>query len=68
MGGLVEPLSMREVEVLKLLAQGYPDKQIAVMLVISRETVHKHLRNIYEKLAVHRRTEAIARARELDLL
>jgi len=65
---LPEPLSGRELDVLKLLAQGCPDKQIAESLVIARETVHKHLKNIYGKLGVHSRTEAIARARELDLL
>jgi LuxR family maltose regulon positive regulatory protein len=65
---LVEPLSEREMDVLKLLAQGCPDKQIAESLVIARETVHKHLKNIYAKLGVHSRTEAIAHARELDLL
>ena len=61
-------LSQRELEVLKLVAQGYPDKQIAEILVIARETVHKHLKNIYGKLGVHSRTEAAARARELGLL
>ena len=65
---LIEPLSERELQVLQLLAQGCADKQIAGKLVISRETVHKHLKNIYEKLSVHRRTEAIARASELGLL
>jgi LuxR family maltose regulon positive regulatory protein len=65
---LVEPLSLRELDVLKLLAQGCADKQIAETLVIARETVHKHLKNIYGKLDVHSRTEAIARARELSLL
>ena len=62
--GLIEPLSEREMEVLKLLAQGSTDKKIAENLVIARETVHKHLKNIYSKLNVHSRTEAIARARE----
>jgi LuxR family maltose regulon positive regulatory protein len=65
---LPEPLSAREQDVLKLLAQGCTDKQIAGTLVIARETVHKHLKNIYGKLGVHSRTEAIARSRELDLL
>jgi len=65
---LVEPLSARELEVLKLLAKGCADKQIAETLVISPETVHKHLKNIYEKLDVHSRTEAVARARQLDLV
>ena len=65
---LVEPLSEREMDVLKLLAQGCPDKKIAETLFIARETVHKHLKNIYGKLGVHSRTEALARARELDVL
>jgi LuxR family maltose regulon positive regulatory protein len=66
--GLLEPLSERELEILKLLAQGYSDKKIAETLVIARETVHKHLKNIYGKLGVHSRTEAIVHARELGLL
>lgn len=65
---MVEPLSAREMEVLRLLAQGYADKKIAGTLTIARETVHKHLKNIYGKLGVHSRTAAIARARELGLL
>ncbi len=66
--GIIDPLSEREMDVLKLLAQGSTDKKIAENLVIARETVHKHLKNIYSKLDVHSRTEAIARARELKLL
>ncbi len=65
---LVEALTEREMDVLKLLAQGCTDKKIAEGLVIARETVHKHLKNIYGKLDVHSRSEAIVRARELDLL
>jgi LuxR family maltose regulon positive regulatory protein len=65
---LVEPLTEREMDVLKLLAQGYTDKKIAETLVIARETVHKHLKNIYGKLDVHNRIEAIILARELKLL
>jgi LuxR family maltose regulon positive regulatory protein len=65
---LVEQLSAREMEVLNLLAQGCSNKKIAESLVIARETVHKHLKNIYGKLGVHSRTEAIAHARELGLL
>jgi LuxR family maltose regulon positive regulatory protein len=65
---LVEPLSGREIEVLKLLVQGCQDKKIAETLVIARETVHKHLKNIYGKLDVHSRSEAAARARELGIL
>ena len=66
--GLVEPLSEREMDVLRLLAQGCNDKKIAESLVIARETVHKHLKNIYGKLDVHSRTEAVARAHQLNLL
>ena len=65
---LTEPLSEREMDILKLLAQGCPDKKIAETLVIARDTVHKHLSNIYGKLGVHSRIEAIVRARELGLL
>ncbi len=50
---LVEPLSEREMDILKLLAQGCSDKVIAKTLVIAPDTVHKHLGNIYGKLDVH---------------
>jgi LuxR family maltose regulon positive regulatory protein len=65
---LVEPLSEREKDVLRLLAKGCTDKKIAESLVIARETVHKHLKNIYGKLDVHSRAEATLRAHELGLL
>jgi LuxR family maltose regulon positive regulatory protein len=65
---LVEPLSEREMDIIKHLAQGFSDKKIAECLVIARETVHKHLKNIYGKLDVHSRTEALARIRELGLI
>jgi LuxR family maltose regulon positive regulatory protein len=64
----IEFLSAREMDVLMLLEQGCSDKEIAGKLVIASETVHKHLKNIYSKLDVHRRTEAVARARKLGLL
>lgn len=66
--GLVEALSNREIEVLNLLAQGCSDKKIAETLVIAPETVHKHLKNIYGKLDVHSRMEAVRRSNELGLL
>jgi LuxR family transcriptional regulator, maltose regulon positive regulatory protein len=65
---LVEPLSERELEVLRLLATGLSNKKIAETLIISVSTAKKHLQNIYGKLNVHSRTQAVDRARTLDLL
>jgi LuxR family maltose regulon positive regulatory protein len=67
-GTLPEPLTSREVEILKLLSAGLSNREIAGELVISPETVKKHAGNIYGKLGVGSRTEAAARARELQLL
>ena len=57
----LERLTGREQEVLRLLSQGYRDKNIADLLAISVYTVHEHVRNIFEKLNVHNRTEAVVR-------
>ncbi len=65
---LVEPLSQRELEVLELVAQGLSNREISERLYLSLNTIKGHNRNIFGKLAVRRRTEAIARARELGLL
>jgi LuxR family maltose regulon positive regulatory protein len=65
---LVEPLSEREVEVLRLLATGGSNAELAQALVVSMSTVRTHLRHIYDKLGVTNRTQAVARARELHLL
>jgi len=65
---LVEPLSEREVEVLQLLAHGYSNQAIADQLIVALSTVKKHLVHIYGKLAVANRTQAINRARELQLI
>jgi LuxR family maltose regulon positive regulatory protein len=65
---LVEPLSERELEVLGLLAAGLSNPEIAQELVIAVSTVRSHLKNIYGKLDVHRRWDAVQRAGELGLL
>jgi LuxR family maltose regulon positive regulatory protein len=65
---LIEPLSQRELEILKLVAQGLSNEEICKTLFLALDTVKGHNRRIFEKLQVHRRTEAIARARELDLI
>ena len=65
---LIEPLSPRELEVLHLMAQGLSNKDIYERLFLALSTVKGHNRNIFGKLQVQRRTEAVARARELGLL
>ena len=65
---LVEPLSDRELEVLHLLAQGDSNQEIAEVLVIALDTVKRHVTHIFEKLGVHNRVQAVARARALGLL
>ena len=66
--GLIEPLSERELEVLQLIAAGKTNRQIATDLFVSVGTVKTHVNNIYRKLDAHSRTQAVARARELNLL
>lgn len=65
---LPEPLTTRELEILELLAAGLTNREIAERLFISPQTVKKHAGSIYGKLGVGSRTQAVARARELDLL
>jgi LuxR family maltose regulon positive regulatory protein len=65
---LLEPLSEREMEVLRLLATGLANKEIAQTLFIAVGTVKQHLKSVYGKLEVHNRTEAASRARDLGLL
>ena len=66
--GLVTPLSERELEVLRLLASGMPSADVAKKLFLSPFTLKAHTQNIYNKLDVHSRIEAINKAREMDLL
>jgi LuxR family maltose regulon positive regulatory protein len=64
----VEPLSPRELEVLQLIAEGLSNDEIGKRLYLALDTVKGHNRRIFDKLQVQRRTEAVARARELGLL
>ena len=66
--GLVEALSARELEVLALLATGKSNRAIAEELVVTVDTVKRHVTNLFNKLGVANRTQAVARARELGLL
>lgn len=61
-------LSEREVEVLELLAEGHTNQEIAERLFVSLNTVKTHLSNIYLKLEVKRRTQAVQKARELQII
>ena len=65
---LIEPLSKRELEVLRRLPQASTNKKLALLLDISRDTVKYHLKNIYGKLGVASRDEAVARGRDLHLV
>jgi LuxR family maltose regulon positive regulatory protein len=65
---LIEPLSERELEVLQLIAKGLTNPEIASRLFLSLHTVKAHAHNIYGKLGVHNRMEAVARARTLGVL
>jgi LuxR family maltose regulon positive regulatory protein len=66
--GLIEPLTRRELEVLGLIGAGYSNQQIADELVLALNTVKRHTSNIYGKLGVRSRAQAILRAQELGLL
>ncbi len=65
---LIEPLSERELEVLQLIAEGLSNHEIGERLFLALDTVKGHNRRIFDKLQVQRRTEAVARAREVGLI
>ena len=66
--GLVDPLTSRELEVLEMLAAGASNQAIASQLVVTLDTVKKHVSHVLSKLGAANRTEAVARARELSLI
>ncbi len=65
---LVEPLSKREIEVLGLIAQGYSNDEIGKKLYIAYSTVKRHINNIFGKLGVKSRTQAVQTGRNIGLL
>lgn len=67
-GGLIEPLTERELQILVLLADRYSNKEIANKLYIAPGTVKRHTINIYQKLSVESRREAVVAAQELGIL
>jgi LuxR family maltose regulon positive regulatory protein len=67
-GALVEHLTAREAEVLRLMATGLSNREIAEELILSEGTVKFHVHSIFVKLGVHSRTQAILKARELKLV
>ena len=65
---LIDPLTDRELDVLGLMKEGLKYKEIAERLFISQNTVRFHVKAIYGKLSVNNRTQAIERARQLQIL
>jgi LuxR family maltose regulon positive regulatory protein len=65
---MIEPLSDREIEVLQHLNGPLSTPEIADLLVVSKNTVRTHIKNIYGKLGVHGRSGAVHRAKELELI
>jgi LuxR family maltose regulon positive regulatory protein len=65
---LLDPLTPRELEIMRLIGKGYSNPEIASELVVTINTVKKHTSNIYGKLGVRSRTQAIARAHDLGLV
>jgi len=61
-------LSKRELEILSLLAQGHSNQEIATKLFVSLSTVKTHIQNLFEKLDVKRRTQAVEKAKRLSLI
>jgi len=67
-GSMVDPLSERELEVLAFMNQGLSGPEIAKILFVSINTIKTHIKNIYSKLGVSKRFDAIQRAKDLGIL
>jgi LuxR family maltose regulon positive regulatory protein len=67
-GEIIEPLTKRELEVLRLMCEGLSNQDIADQLIVSINTVKKHTSNVYAKLGVRNRAQAVLRAREIELV
>ena len=67
-GEVIEPLSDREIEILQYIAEGLSNQQIAYKLHLSLSTVKVHTYNIYRKLNVHSRVQAVSRAKALSII
>jgi LuxR family maltose regulon positive regulatory protein len=65
---LTDPLTERELQVLRLMAEGWPNAEIAARLVVAESTVKKHVNHIFDKLGAQTRVQALVKARELGLL
>ena len=65
---LIDPLSERELEVLRLIAEGLTNREIAARLTVVIGTIKAHTSNIYSKLGVSNRTQAVTKAQELNIL
>ena len=65
---MLEPLSKRETDVLRLLALGHSNYEIAERLVITKNTVKMHIKHLYDKIDVHNRVQAVNQAKALHLL
>lgn len=63
-----EPLSVRELQVLRLIAAGHTDQEIAAILVIAVSTVRSHVRRVYAKINARNRTQAVIRAHDLGII
>ncbi len=68
LSGLMEPLSSRETEVLALMAEGLSNADIAARLYLSPNTLKAHSQNIFGKMGVHNRVQAVNKARDLKLI